>query len=95
MNQLAWNVTSGAASSPWLTDGTGPFRVEPRLDPKPWGSQGLARFGFPLPPGIPIGEALITSATVGMVLKVRPDLVYGAERLPLLGSRLQATGASS
>ena len=42
---------------------------------------------------IGIGEALITGATVGMVLKVRPDLVYGARDLvaaPLLSRQLQA-----
>jgi mannose-6-phosphate isomerase len=61
VNQLVWNFTSGAASSPWLANGAEPFRVDPRLDPKPWGSRGLAQFGFPLPPGIPIGEALITA----------------------------------
>lgn len=61
MNQIGCDFTSGAASSLWLTDRAGPFRVDPQLDPKPWGSRGLARFGFPLPPGIPIGEALITA----------------------------------
>src|SRR5215203_409635 len=49
------------ASSPWLADGARPFRVDPRLDPKPWGSRGLEQFGFPLPSGISIGEALITA----------------------------------
>ena len=61
MNQVVCNFTSGAASSPWLTDGVWPFRVDPRLDPKPWGSRGLEQFGFPLPSGISIGEALITA----------------------------------
>jgi mannose-6-phosphate isomerase len=61
VNQIVCDFTSGAASSPWLTDGASPFRVDPRLDPKPWGSRGLAQFGFPLPSGIPIGEALITA----------------------------------
>ena len=32
---------------------------------------------------IGIGEGLITAATVGMVLQVRPDLVYGASDIPL------------
>jgi cobalt/nickel transport system permease protein len=47
---------------------------------------------------IGIGEALITAATVGMVLKVRPDLVYGAQGLvpePLYSRRLQIKGAGS
>jgi mannose-6-phosphate isomerase len=61
VNQIVCDFTSGAASSLWLTDGAGPFRVDPRLDPKPWGSRGLARFGFPLPSGSLIGEALITA----------------------------------
>jgi mannose-6-phosphate isomerase len=61
VNQIVCDFTSGAASSLWLANGAEPFRVDPRLDPKPWGSRGLARFGFPLPPGIPIGEALITA----------------------------------
>jgi cobalt/nickel transport system permease protein len=41
---------------------------------------------------IGIGEALITGATVGMVLRVRPDLVYGAHDLvrePLRRKQLQ------
>ncbi|HZJ51315.1 MAG TPA: energy-coupling factor ABC transporter permease [Actinomycetota bacterium] len=47
---------------------------------------------------IGVGEALITGATVGMVLKVRPDLVYGAHGLldaPLLRRQLQTEGAGS
>jgi cobalt/nickel transport system permease protein len=44
---------------------------------------------------IGIGEALITGATVGMVLRVRPDLVYGAPFVPSLAHRPQAIGASS
>jgi mannose-6-phosphate isomerase len=39
-----------------------PFRVDPRLDPKPWGSRSLERFGFSLPPDTLIGEAVITSS---------------------------------
>src|SRR5215217_423852 len=61
MNQMVCDFTSDTASSPWLTDGAWPFRVDPRLDPKPWGSRGLEQFGFPLPSGISIGEALITA----------------------------------
>jgi mannose-6-phosphate isomerase len=58
---MVCDFTSDTASSPWLTDGAWPFRVDPRLDPKPWGSRGLEQFGFPLPSGISIGEALITA----------------------------------
>lgn len=56
-----------------------PFRVQARLDPKPWGGQQLAEFGFPLPTDDRIGEAVITApdATVldgphpGMTLRER------------------------
>jgi cobalt/nickel transport system permease protein len=43
-----------------------------------------------------IGEGLITAATVGLVLSVRPDLVYGARDLasPLETSRLVGTAGS-
>lgn len=41
---------------------TGPLLLSPRLDPKPWGGSGLGRFGFDLPTGELIGEALITAA---------------------------------
>src|ERR671913_2232922 len=58
---MVCDFTSDAALSPWLADGAGPFRVDPRLDPKPWGSRGLERFGFPLLSGVSIGEALITA----------------------------------
>ena len=44
---------------------------------------------------IGIGEALISGATVGMVLRVRPDLVYGAPSVPSLANRPQAIGAGS
>lgn len=35
--------------------------VVPRLDEKPWGGRSLERFGFDLPAGVPIGEALVTA----------------------------------
>jgi mannose-6-phosphate isomerase len=39
----------------------GPVRLRPRLDPKPWGGNRLAGFGFAPPAGAgPLGEALIT-----------------------------------
>lgn len=40
----------------------GPIVLKAALDPKPWGGRALARFGFELPPEIPIGEAHLTSA---------------------------------
>jgi cobalt/nickel transport system permease protein len=47
---------------------------------------------------IGIGEGLITAATVGLVLGVRPDLVYGARDLatPLeMSPRIGTAGSSS
>ena len=45
---------------------------------------------------IGIGEGVITALTVGMVLGVRPDLVYGArDLLPTLEVRPATVGASS
>lgn len=35
--------------------------VIPRLDSKPWGGRKLAGYGLNLPPGEPIGEALVTA----------------------------------
>ena len=40
--------------------GSGPLLLTPYLDEKPWGGRGLARCGFDLPSGTPIGEALLT-----------------------------------
>jgi mannose-6-phosphate isomerase len=51
----------GVSQTARKASSTVPFRVEPRLDPKPWGSRNLARFRIPLPPDTPIGEAVITS----------------------------------
>lgn len=45
----------------------GPLVLSPRLDAKPWGGHGLARFGFDLPAGERIGEALITIAGARIV----------------------------
>lgn len=39
----------------------GPLVMSPRLDSKPWGGRALSQYGFDLPPGEPIGEALITA----------------------------------
>ena len=54
-------VMTRASPSSWIPGAAGPFRVDPRRDPKPWGSRGLAQFGFPLPSDVAIGEALITA----------------------------------
>jgi mannose-6-phosphate isomerase len=37
-----------------------PVKLQPRLDPKPWGGRLLEAWGIPLPPGETIGEALLT-----------------------------------
>jgi mannose-6-phosphate isomerase len=96
VNQIVCDFTSGAASSPWLTDGASPFRVDPRLDPKPWGSRGLAQFGFPLPSGIPIGEALITAgdarAYSGSGVATHLGALVAADPVGIVGRRgLSAT----
>ncbi len=40
----------------------GPIELIAWLDPKPWGGRKLERFGFPLPPGVQIGEAHLAGA---------------------------------
>ena len=40
--------------------------VVPRLDSKPWGGRTLSRYGFELPPDVPIGEALVTAGDAGI-----------------------------
>lgn len=35
--------------------------TRPRLDEKPWGGRKLERYGLDLPPGAPVGEALVTA----------------------------------
>ncbi len=64
--------------------------VVPRLDEKPWGGRRLERYGFDLPPGAPIGEALVTAGdaqiSVGVgaggslddVIAVNPSARLGA-----------------
>ena len=76
-----------------------PLPVSPRLDGKPWGGQRLAEFGFALPPGGPIGEALITAAeagvaagplagrTLGELALADPAGVCGARGLAVTGGR--------
>jgi len=39
----------------------------PRLDAKPWGGRKLAGYGLDLPPGEPIGEALVTAGEAVIV----------------------------
>jgi mannose-6-phosphate isomerase len=41
-----------------------PLLVQPRLDPKPWGGERLARFGIDLSDSPSIGEAVLTSNDV-------------------------------
>lgn len=41
-----------------------PLLVRPRLDPKPWGGERLARFGIDLGDAASIGEAVLTSNDV-------------------------------
>ncbi len=74
-----------------------PLFVEPQLDPKPWGGRGLEVFGFPLPPDIPIGEALITAQASrvrgGVSTECQLGELAAAEPLALVGSRgLAVTG---
>ncbi|HEV2129371.1 MAG TPA: type I phosphomannose isomerase catalytic subunit [Thermomicrobiales bacterium] len=49
---------AGAAEE---TQAGGVSVVEPRLDAKPWGGRRLERYGFDLPRGETIGEALVTA----------------------------------
>jgi mannose-6-phosphate isomerase len=91
VNQMVCDFPSGAASSPWLLDGAWPFRVNPRLDPKPWGSRGLERFGFPLPSGVPIGEALITAGDAraygGDGVETHLEALVAADPVGVVGRR--------
>jgi mannose-6-phosphate isomerase len=88
---MVCDFPSGAASSPWLLDGAWPFRVNPRLDPKPWGSRGLERFGFPLPSGVPIGEALITAGDAraygGDGVETHLEALVAADPVGVVGRR--------
>ena len=61
--------------------------TRPRLDEKPWGGRKLERFGLGLPPGVPVGEALVTAddaeivsgaaagRTLGEVIAANPGLL--------------------
>jgi mannose-6-phosphate isomerase len=72
---------------------SGPLVLGPRLDAKPWGGQRLESFGFALPPGEAIGEAVV-SAPVAVVAGGRQLSEIVAERpRDALGARgLAATG---
>ncbi len=77
----------------------GPLLLSPRLDAKPWGGRQLERFGFTLPAGALIGEAVITAAeavivngkhagrTLGGVVEVDPAGAIGERGLALTGGR--------
>lgn len=72
---------------------SGPLVLSPRLDAKPWGGRRLEAFGFRLPRGEAIGEAVVT-APDAIVAGGRPlaaIVAQGPERA--LGARgLAATG---
>lgn len=78
-------------------NGRGPLRLDPFLDPKPWGGHELRRIGFVLPDDTLIGEAHLTASgatvaegplagtTLGELVAADPEGTSGA-----LG--LRATG---
>lgn len=73
--------------------------VTPRLHPKPWGGQELAAFGFDMPDGRPIGEAVMTSGeapvvsgygtgrTLGEIVEDDPDRHLGTQAQAVLAGR--------
>lgn len=77
----------------------GPFLVNPVFDDKPWGGRRLASFGFDLPPGRVIGEALITAPeariasgprtgmTLGEMVARDPDGALGVDGLAATAGR--------
>jgi mannose-6-phosphate isomerase len=75
--------------------GIGPLVVSPRLDAKPWGGRRLEAFGFGLPPGEAIGEAVVTApdATVtggrqlAEIVAERPEAALGERGLAATGGR--------
>jgi mannose-6-phosphate isomerase len=74
-----------------------PVKLQPRLDPKPWGGRRLADWGIPLPPGETIGEALLTAPEATIASGAIPGTPLGelASRDPAswIGGRgLEATG---
>lgn len=69
---------------------SGVLRVRPRLDEKPWGGDRLAAFGFALPGGGPLGEALLShgdalvevggaTMTLAEAVAANPDAYLGPE----------------
>src|SRR5215213_7938853 len=75
----------------------GPVKLQPRLDPKPWGGRQLEAWGIPLPPGETIGEALLTDPEATVASGATPGTSLGelASRDPgsWIGDRgLEATG---
>jgi mannose-6-phosphate isomerase len=74
-----------------------PVKLQPRLDPKPWGGRLLEAWGIPLPPGETIGEALLTDPEATVASGALPGTPLGelARRDPAawIGARgLEATG---
>ena len=74
-----------------------PVKLQPRLDPKPWGGRLLEAWGIPLPPGETIGEALLTDPEATVTSGALPGTPLGelARRDPAawIGARgLEATG---
>lgn len=78
---------------PPATSAEPPVFVEAVLDPKPWGSHNLSRFGFELPADETIGEALFTAphsrilsgqyagSTLGELAHADPELWVGERGL--------------
>ena len=68
----------------------GPIRLNPHLDPKPWGGQGLRHIGFVFPDDAVIGEAHLTAPgavvadgplagqTLGEIVLADPEGTIGA-----------------
>ena len=87
---------AGGGGNVAAVDGA-PLPVVPRIDGKPWGGRRLAEFGFDLPPGEPIGEALITASeavvaagpragtTLGALAEADPAGLCGARGLAVTG----------
>jgi mannose-6-phosphate isomerase len=74
-----------------------PVKLQPRLDPKPWGGRLLEAWGIPLPPGETIGEALLTDPEATVASGAMPGTPLGelASHDPAawIGARgLEATG---
>lgn len=96
--------TEGDGNS--VTDGTEmshpvtldrPMKLQPRLDPKPWGGRRLEQLGKTLPEG-PVGESIETDPATRIVDPVLDGMTLGdlarAAPVPLLGERgVAASGA--